>query len=279
MAEFKPDDASPLLIFGGPYSNLQATEALLQYASENHIPVGNILCTGDLIAYCASPEETVNRIRDAGIAVVMGNCEESIGNDADDCGCGFDEGSACDLLSAAWYNFSRPRVSDNNKAWMRRLPEQIDFIYQGTRFSAIHGGAEQINQFIFPSDSNAEKQQQMARLECDIVLSGHSGIPFGNQTDSGLWLNAGVIGMPANDGTPDGWFMVIKPEAGMLKIEWQRLPYDYQAAAESMSENGLKNGYQQALSSGLWPSLDVLPEAEKQQTGQALQPAAMTFSH
>lgn len=277
MQHFQPDSAAPLLIFGGPYSNLQATEALLAVAEAEGIPAGNILCTGDLIAYCASPEETINRIRDAGITVVMGNCEESIGNDAADCGCGFDEGTACDLLSAAWYNFSKPRVSQANKTWMRQLPQQIRFDYHGARFTAIHGGADQINQFIFDSDSTDQKQQQIAELECDIVLAGHSGIPFGNHTDAGLWLNAGVIGMPANDATTDGWYMMIRPAKDALQITWHRLEYDYKSAAATMAAKGLNNDYQQALSSGLWPSLDVLPTSEQAQTGHNLSPEPMSF--
>jgi hypothetical protein len=43
----------PLLVFGGPYSNLEATAAILAEACRRAIPSGNILCTGDLAAYCA----------------------------------------------------------------------------------------------------------------------------------------------------------------------------------------------------------------------------------
>lgn len=274
---FTPDASAPLLIFGGPYSNLEATDALLSFADRMGIPTGNILCTGDLVAYCANPEETVNRIRQSGIAVILGNCEESIGNDADDCGCGFDEGSTCDLLSAAWYNFSKPRISEANKAWMRNLPSQIAFTYCDVSFNAIHGGIDQNNQFIFASDSAADKAQQITLAECEILLCGHSGIPFGEITDSGLWLNAGVIGMPANDGTPDGWFMLINPQDSHLRIEWHRLDYDYQSAATSMAQQGLNNGYQHALTSGLWPSLDVLPETEKRKTAVPIKLPALSY--
>ncbi len=80
----------PLLIFGGPYSNLQATTALLEEARALDIPPENIICTGDVVAYCADSQATVEAIRGAGIHVVMGNCEEALGNDLQDCGCGFD---------------------------------------------------------------------------------------------------------------------------------------------------------------------------------------------
>jgi hypothetical protein len=39
----------PLLVFGGPYSNLEATKAILAEARRCAIPPNNIVCTGDLV--------------------------------------------------------------------------------------------------------------------------------------------------------------------------------------------------------------------------------------
>ncbi|MDU1669788.1 MAG: metallophosphoesterase family protein, partial [Bradyrhizobium sp.] len=80
---------APLLLFGGPYSNLQATEAVLAEARRRHIPPHRIVCTGDVVAYGGDPKACVDLIRRSGIQIVMGNCEEQLAADADDCGCGF----------------------------------------------------------------------------------------------------------------------------------------------------------------------------------------------
>ena len=45
----------PVLCFGGPYSNLQATQALFAEARRLGVPPGRIVCTGDVLAYCADP--------------------------------------------------------------------------------------------------------------------------------------------------------------------------------------------------------------------------------
>lgn len=269
MKLFSPDSNKPILIFGGPYSNAEATASLIEEAQKLSIPASNVLCTGDLVAYCASPEETITLIRQWGIAVVMGNCEESFGNDADDCGCGFDEGSACDLLSAGWFSFSKPRISQPNKQWMKTLPRRISFHYCGFDFSAIHGGIEQINQFIYASDTELIAIQ-LGQTQADIVLGGHCGIPFGVQTDNKAWLNAGVIGMPANDATADGWYMLLTPSTEGIECRWHRLAYNAQAAADMMQQQGLNTGYKAALLSGIWPSTDVLPAAEKTYSGKPL---------
>lgn len=270
MSGFNPSSERPLLVFGGPYSNLEATIAMRKFAEEQQIPPSNIICTGDLVAYCASPEETVNLIRDWNISVVLGNCEESIGNDADDCGCGFEEGSICNLLSVAWYNYSRPRISQQNKLWMADLPAQLRFRYNHIDCLAIHGGINSINQFVFPSSSAEEKHSQLKQADTDFIIGGHSGIPFGENTGNGYWLNAGVIGMPANDGTTDTWYMLLPPLSDGIKASWHRLKYDAETCAEKMDDASLNYGYDKAIISGLWPSTDILPEAESNTTGSKL---------
>jgi len=97
---------APILVFGGPYSNLEATEALMAAAESRNIPADHMLCTGDVVAYGAEPQATVDLIRAAGIAVVMGNCEESLGGDLSDCGCGFEKGSPCDVLATQWFAYA-----------------------------------------------------------------------------------------------------------------------------------------------------------------------------
>ena len=51
----------PILVFGGPYSNLRATQAMRARAEELGIPPSSTICTGDVVAYCAEPEETTAR--------------------------------------------------------------------------------------------------------------------------------------------------------------------------------------------------------------------------
>ena len=53
---------APVLFFGGPNSNLQATEALLAEARRLDVPPERIVCTGDVVAYCGDPRATAELI-------------------------------------------------------------------------------------------------------------------------------------------------------------------------------------------------------------------------
>ncbi len=265
------DSSKPLLVFGGPYSNLEATQAMQAEARRLGIEPTQIICTGDVVAYAANPEETTQLIREWGIHVIAGNCEEQLAEGADDCGCGFEEGSACDLLSRGWYPFARSNISAASQQWMANLPGSMRFTYCGLDVHVLHGGHNQTNRFIFGSD-HAALRDETAAISADLVLAGHAGIPFLARTTEATWLNAGVIGIPANDGTPDAWYALIEPgeDQNHVRISLKRLTYDYVTAAAAMRKSGHANGYARSIVTGIWPSHDILPPAELARTGQKL---------
>jgi predicted phosphodiesterase len=264
------DLAGPVLIFGGPYSNLAATRAMQATAKSLGIPADQVFCTGDTVAYCAEPNETVAVLRDWGCHALMGNCEEALASEAADCGCGFEAGTRCSTLSVEWYRFAKEQLSPAERDWMGSLPRTLRFRHGGKRFRLVHGSVERINAFVFASDPAEPKQRQLAIAEADAVIGGHCGLPFGERLVNGYWLNAGAIGMPANDGTPDGWFLLLHTVEGRLEASWRRLTYDSRPSRAAMQAARLSLPYADCLETGLWPSLDVLPDAERNQTGRKL---------
>lgn len=267
----------PVLLFGGPYSNLQATAALLAEAARLGIPPERMICTGDVVAYGADPGPTLDLVMGSGCAVIAGNCEENLSTGEPDCGCGFEEGTACDLLSRAWYPHAAARVSAAQRAWMAALPKRLVLEIAGRRLAVIHGGATETARFLFASADEDVLAAEIAETGCEGVVAGHCGIPFARRVGDALWLNAGAIGMPADDGTPRGWFALLVPDAGRLRAELRPLGYDHAGAAAAMRAAGLPEGYAAALRSGVWPSCDVLPAVERGRRGEAILPATLAW--
>lgn len=269
-AQEAPEALGRLLLFGGCHGNLRATETLLAQAGRMGFSPREMLCTGDVAAYCAEPEETASLVRESGVPVVMGNCEESLSSDSDGCGCGFGEGTACDALSGQWYAYCRERVSAATKAWMAGLPRRIGVSVGGRRLLALHGGLGATNEFVFASSDPRSKAPGLAGSGFDGVLAGHCGLPFAELRGGRLWLNSGALGMPANDGTPRVWYATLEACGEGLMVSIRALSYDHKSAARAMRAAGLDNGYAGCLETGLWPSMDVLPSAERAAAGTPL---------
>ncbi|HWG80016.1 MAG TPA: radical SAM protein, partial [Stellaceae bacterium] len=241
------------------------------------IPPRRVVCTGDIVAYGADARATLAAVRDAGIWAVMGNCEESLGSGAGDCGCGYAEGSACDRMAVEWYAHAARSLDADGRRWMAALPRRLDIALAGRRLAVIHGSPRQINRFVFASTPRAVKREELAAAACDGVIGGHCGIPFTQIIDGRLWHNAGAIGMPANDGVPITWFSILTPRGESIAIAHHALAYDHRAAAAKMRAARLPEGYAAALETGFWPSSDVLPAAELDARGAALRPGAVLW--
>lgn len=249
-----------LLLFGGPYSNLQAAEALFRETS--HIPRGNRICTGDLVAYCADPMATSFLVMDQVDHVVAGNCEVQLAEGAADCGCGFEEGTACDLAAKGWYPFAASRIGDDLQQRFAELPDMLTLEHNGMRYAVIHGGQTDIARFIWPSDGDDVFEHEIAAIEAltgpvDGVICGHSGVSFERHVAGRHWINAGVIGMPPHNGRPQTRYAILGEDG----VRFHTLNYDHESAALAMKRAGLVNGYETALRDGVWPSEDVLPKA------------------
>lgn len=267
-----------ILVFGGPYSNLQATQAMRAQATALGIGPRNVICNGDIAAYCAHPQETIDEIRDWGIHVIQGNCEEQLAVGADDCACGLEAGSACAELASDWYAYANAGVTPQARTFMGGLAKQARFDFADLSFAVLHGSREEINRFVFASTPAADKQRDLDALQVDVVLAGHCGVPFIQAVGTGAWFNAGVIGMPANDGTCDGWYGLITARETGIELSTHRLAYDVAAAAAALEARGFADAYAQTLRNGLWPSLDILPEAERAQAGCPLPEDRLSLS-
>ena len=256
----------PLLVFGGSYSNLQSLEKMRSIASDLGIPPSNVIHTGDVVGYCAQPEEVVQAVREWGIHVIAGNVETQLAEGQTDCGCEFAEGSRCDIFSLQWFPFAQKRLSGASIAWMDALPDFIRFSYAGRQGLVVHGSWFKTAEYVFESSPWEVKARNFQDADVDLVLAGHCGLPFSEEGPDGVWLNPGVIGMPANDGTPLVWYMVLDDQGG---LRWEHLSfeYDHDRAAGLMAAEPLPQAYAKTLVTGVWDNCEILPEVETEAQG------------
>ena len=317
--------SGPVLLFGGAYSNLQALTALRAEAERLGIPPGNVICTGDTPGYCADPEACLNLLEDWGIYAIAGNVESNLVAGTDDCGCGFGDGSRCDMFAKLWYNYAGNNVTERNLAYMAGLPDILRFTYAGRSVAVLHGSPRNQSEFVWRSTPAEEKLGFLEALEADVAIGGHCGLPFAhalarrpgrdegagssaergsgrmfadnNQhrsadesgryasasaddldasaTDDLFWLNPGVIGMPANDGTPRTWFMTLDDTSG-LNFTFHPLHYDHKAAkARMLDDRRLPVSYAATLTTGIWDNTEIMPPPEEAREGIPLDPQTL----
>ena len=262
-----------LLIFGGVYSNFQALEKLMEIARAENIPASNIICTGDIVGYCAEPEKCLQTIKDWGIHTILGNVEIQLRDDAADCGCNFNDNSRCDIFSKQWFPFAQKNTSDESKKWLETIPDYLAFNYGGKRCLVVHGNYFETSGYVFRSTDWQIKQRNFEAVNVDVIFGGHCGLPFSDTQSDKYWLNAGVIGMPANDATTKVWYMIV--DENPFSSEHHTFEYDFQTAQKLMDKNYLPKAYSETLASGLWDNCEILPKEETVEQGKVITLSAL----
>lgn len=260
----------PVLVFGGVYSNLPALEALEVAAEQHAIAPGNIICTGDVVGYCAEPEAVVQRVKEWGVHTIAGNVELQLREGADNCGCDFNAGGRCDVFSRQWYPYAQSKLSNDSLRWMRALPDHLHFTYANLQVRVLHGAMDAVAGYVFASTRWEEKKYQLDAAGAQVILGGHCGLPFASTQNDEYWLNAGVIGMPANDATTSVWYMILDDSLGKFSYTFHRLVYDHQSAAARMRSQCLPEAYALTLETGLWDNCEILPTIETSLQGQRI---------
>ena len=252
-----------VLLFGGVYSNAQALTALRRAADAHGIPTSKRICTGDIAGYCADTAAVMEQMVGDTLGVrVAGNVEKQLAAGQEDCGCGFEKGTPCDIASRSWFAEAQRQMTRLPEGFLSTLPDMALFRHTGKRYAVIHGGLRDVSRFIWPNASQSVFEDEFSTIEhevgpIDAVIAGHCGIPFERRVGRKTWINAGVIGMPPHDGRPETRYAVLGEDG----VRFHHLSYDHVAAAQAMREAGLTQGYEWALETGYWPSEDVLPAA------------------
>jgi len=237
-----------ITIFGDIHGNLPALEAV--FADMEARGLSNLYCLGDLVGYGTFPNEVTNLIRQRNIPTLMGNYDQGVGNSSDDCGCAYttDEARQRGEQSIAWTN---AHTSDDNKAFLRSLPEHIPVTLGGIKILLVHGSPRKINEYLYEDRTDASLERIMDDIEADVMICGHTHLPYDRVLPSGRRIiNAGSVGKP-KDNNPDSCYIVLTEDDGELNVQFVRVPYDVERTAQAIeAADGLPNEFAQMLRDG-----------------------------
>jgi putative phosphoesterase len=237
-----------IAIFSDLHGNSAATEAVLA-AIDAERPDA-VYCLGDLVGYGARPNETIALIRERGIPTIMGNYDDGVGFDRDDCGCAYTdpEEEARGQESLFW---TRVETTPENKAYLRTLVPEIRFEAEGVRFRLVHGSPRRMNEYLF-EDRDPRSLARIAQgADADVLVFGHTHKPWVRQIEGVLFVNEGSVGKP-KDGDPRAAWALFTVDAGEpVRVDIRRVPYDVAGMAAAIrAAEGLPDQFATDIETG-----------------------------
>jgi len=258
-----------LAVFGGVYSNHLALAAAIEDARARGADA--LYCLGDLGAFGPHPDRVFPLLVDAGVTVIRGNYDDSIARGLDDCRCGYTD-PRDNHFARLSYRYTFANTSERWRRWMGELPESLRLEIGGRRILLCHGSPRQTNEFLWESTTSTQFLGWLAdEHEADVILATHTGLHWQRAVPSSagarLFANVGVLGRPANDGTPRVWYALLDvPESPAVPatVDFVPVDYDHERLAAEMLDEGLPEEFVETIVTGWWTTcLEVLPARER----------------
>lgn len=223
-----------LAVFSDVHGNRHALEAVLADIPR-HSPDATY-CLGDLVGYGAFPNEVIDRIRSAGFPTIIGNYDDGVGFERDECGCAYRE-EKDRLLGDRSLAWTKAHVTVEHKTFLRGLHPEIRLEADGKRLLLVHGSPRKMNEYLFEDRPLASFQRLAAASGADLILFGHTHKPYAKLVDGVWFVNVGSAGKP-KDGDWRACYAVIDPAAAS-PASFFRVGYDVRAAAAAIRASGL----------------------------------------
>lgn len=243
-----------IAIFGDIHGNIQAARTVLE--DIDSAGVDRLYCLGDLIGYGASPNEVIDLVRERDIPTIMGNYDDGVGSGRDDCGGAYRDAGERERGQASLM-WTRAQVDAERKAWLRSLLPEIRVEAHGHRIRLVHGSPRRMNEYLFEDRDERSLERIAAVADCDVLVFGHTHIPWDRIINDVRFINAGSVGKPKDGDPRAGWLLLeVTPESVVATM--QRVNYGIATAAAAIrAADGLPDHFAADTKTGGMPTSDA----------------------
>lgn len=243
------------LVFTDIHGNLEALEAMFKFVARKKI--NHYLFMGDLVGYGASPNETIDRVKQLEpLAIIRGNHDKAV--------CGLDSIETFNPIAVSAISWSRTEISKPNAKFLCRLKKGPLIINE--QVSLCHGAPFDEDFYIFGEFDAAEAFHY---LPTRIGFFGHTHFPVlyikeGNtvrghplEGDHGAirlkktaryLINPGSVGQPRDRNSKAACAIYDSTEA---TLHHYRFEYDIRAAQAKIRRQNLPAALAERLSLGI----------------------------
>nr|WP_294573826.1 metallophosphoesterase family protein [uncultured Romboutsia sp.] len=213
------------------HSNIYALDNVMSDIKNRNVDM--VVCTGDLVGYGTRPNEVIHRIKEEKILTIMGNYDDAIGNLKIVCGCDYPDPKDAQKAGLSMH-FTSQETTEENKKYLRSLPKEAVLTFNNKTIRFVHGSTRVINEYL--KENSKEAEEVMNELVEDILVCGHTHIPYAKYYGEKLLVNGGSVGKPKTN-KPDANYVIIDISDSNVKVEIIEVSYDFEKMAKEIEED------------------------------------------
>ncbi|UCE45938.1 MAG: metallophosphoesterase family protein [Methanobacteriota archaeon] len=205
------------------HSNLYALKAVFESLDERG--VDRVVCAGDVVGYGAHPNECCREMRRRNVRSIAGNHDRASL---------VKETSRMNPYAAAAVIWTCDNLDEPSMRFLESLPCRLDIAIGGEWPAAVfHGSDLDPDEYVYEDEVDLHI---LKRCSTDLVVLGHTHVPFIAYLPGGRVINPGSVGQP-RDGDSRASFAVLDTKSRRCDI--CRVEYDIAAEAEAILNAGL----------------------------------------
>jgi putative phosphoesterase len=219
-----------IVIVSDIHANLEALTALPERYDE-------LWVLGDLVNYGPNPSEVIDFVRTNASVVTRGNHDHAIGfNEDPRCSPPFRE------MAQATQQYTSSALSESQKQFLRDLPLRVARELGGLKVAMCHAiPSDPLFTYCPPDSSRWESELDLANA--DILLAGHTHLPFDRKWGERGVVNPGSLGQPKT-GRPQACYAVWDDGT----IELRSFDYPFEKTIEKIAALPIQAGVKANLS-------------------------------
>lgn len=211
-----------LALIADVHSNLHALESVSEDIAEHS--VDRVICAGDVVGYGAFPNECCSKVERLCSLCIAGNHDRAaVSKDT----------ARMNPYAAAAALWTSGKLGDSERRFLSELEPDARSEAEGRSVAVFHGSPTDPNEYVY-EDSAGE--QMLEETGCELLVLGHTHVPFARRYGTGLVVNPGSVGQP-RDGDPRGCFAVV--DTRQLSCEIRRFEYAVEEAGDAIVSAGL----------------------------------------
>ncbi len=204
------------------HSNREALEAVLKDIKKR-ADVLKILCAGDVVGYGPDPVACCGIVRKLKIPVVKGNHDDNM-----------------DLNRIGWFNreaqqaliWTTDKIGRGEKDWLLNLPKKHREEILGKKIVMVHGSPQDMLYEYVTEETPTDTLRHFLNMTgADVLVMGHTHMPFVRKFGKKLIINAGSVGQP-RDSDPRACYVLL--DMKNIKAEVVRVEYNIQGCADKI---------------------------------------------
>ena len=216
-------------------------------AEARRLGAERVVVAGDVVGSGPHPVEVVRLLSQREVTAVAGNVERKV------LALGERRDALEELLPKkklghlAWTALALGRAE---RAFLAALPAEAWLELEGRTVQVVHGSPASDEDYIFPSVTAAALAAMLGARRPDVLVCGHSHIPFTRLVDGVRVVNCGSVGRPV-DGDPRGSFAVLDVAPGVVSCRIVRFAYAVDDLVKDLEDRAVPGALGQEYRGGV----------------------------